>query len=183
MYMEQFFLYVLPALLVLGVFFLGRIRVWVEGCATQVEHQAPLIESFQDNAAKFIRLSDAENHAELRFIVQKMGYWMVDGSKLIETFLASGTSLSEPRVNDGSEEVRVKIESLPEEAQHALAKALGIALVVSSCQSFRWGRHYRRMLYWVLSGPEKEVKEPVQVVYRFQKASSLSSKNKKLCTT
>lgn len=165
-------MYVLPALMIAATFALKPLRAWLENRARESVNQAELLVSYQDNVSRFLRLSDAEKHAELRQIVVWVGHHMLDGTRLIRRLLLRGRRRSETDA-----EIHAAVDDafadLPDEAVHAFGKAIGAALLMSSYQAVFLGSQYRSMLLWLLNSPDREVKEPEQIIYRFRKSNEL----------
>lgn len=158
--------YILPISLIAATFGLRPLRSWLEHCAKESVNQAEMVEAYQDNVAEFLRLSDPEKHSEMREIAVWAGHRMLDGTKLIRMiiFTRIKRGVSDDDIHASIEE---SVSSLSEAAQHAFARALASALIVSSYQSFFYGHRYRSMLRWAFKS-DREVKDPEQIVYRYR---------------
>lgn len=170
--MYIFFSIALPCTLILGVLALRPIRLWLEASARRVKIRADIIEDYHANAMIFLKNTDPENHVRSREVVVSIGDMMMDGTKLVRGILFAARNQSSADV-DISEEVSQHMASLSEDAKHALGKALGAALLVSTFQSRFFGPTYRSVLLLVLRDSDREIKEPEQIVYRFGRANSL----------
>lgn len=176
-FMSVFMSYILP-LVVIGVTFaLKPLRHWLENCAKESVNQSELVESYRQNVSRFLRLSDPEKHREMREIVVWAGRNMLNGTMLIRLILLNGRRRSDTDAEMHSS-VEASVAGLSDEAVHAFGRALGAALLVSSFQAVFMGRAYRSMLLWLLKSPDKEVKEPEQIVYRYRRATSMDHKRR-----
>jgi len=175
--MDTFIWYVLPLALIGLTFALKPLRVWLESCASDAVDQNELVETYQQSASRFLRLSDPQKHAEARQVVVWTGRHMLNGTRLIRFLLTNGRrrTVTDSDVHADADSA---LSGLSTDARHAFARALGSALLASSYQSIFFGRRYRSILMWMLTAPEREVKEPEQIVYRYRKAASLDTKSR-----
>jgi hypothetical protein len=169
--MNIFLSILLPCFLIVGVLLLRPLRSWLESGARRVKARAELIEEYHTNAMFFLKNTDAQMHASSREVVVSIGDRMMDGTKLVRGILFAAKSKSSDV--DLSKEVSEHMAALPDDAKHALGKALGAALLVSTFQSRLFGSTYRSVLMLVLRDNDREIKEPEQIVYRFGRANSL----------
>lgn len=160
----------LPAALIAFVFLLPLLRKELEIWAKHASERSEIIEEYHANAMAFLKATDPSTHAELRDVVVSMGYAMMDGSKLIRLVLFS-RALS-PRTDEVvADSVSKGVGSLSDEALHAMAHAMGAALIVSSLNAIVLGKLYRSALMLALnSRDDRELREPAQIVYRYKKA-------------
>ncbi|MER9574913.1 hypothetical protein NKI78_04570 [Mesorhizobium sp. M0400] len=161
--------YVLPGLIILLSVAMKPLRAWLESCAKESASQAELVEEYQRNVAKFLRLTDPKKHAEIIDILVWTGQNMLKGTKLIRLMVLNGRrrSVTDAEVHREADDA---FASLPDEALHAFSKAVGSALLVSSYQAIFLGKSYRAILSWLVRNPDKEIKEPEQIVYRYRKS-------------
>lgn len=171
-YMTIFLSIVLPIALIGLTFALKPIREWLEYCVGQTHAQSELTEEFGKSAMKFFKETDPEKDTEIREMVVWAGDSMLDGTKLVRGLMFSARIL-EDTPNGGDAHAKEVMDGLTEEARHAFASAMASALIVSSCQSLFFGKKYRSILKFILSEHEREVREPAQIVYRFQKSKAL----------
>lgn len=168
--------YAIPAVIIAATFALKPLRRWLESCAHDASVQTALVDEYQRNAARFIKLTNESDHAQMREVVVWAGRVMLDGTNLIRFMLLNGSRREIDA--ESKERIDTVVETLPEDAVHAFGRAIGAALLVSSYQSFIMGAKYRAVLRWILKGPEREIKEPEQVVYRYERARQLPHSRK-----
>jgi hypothetical protein len=150
-------------------FALKPIRRWLEHCASQAERQGVLVEEYYRSATKFLQItSGTKDYVEARNMVRNVGNLMLRGTSLIKMLI-----LSQRRPQERDADLKSNddpLEGISTEGLHAFSRALGAALLVSSYQSLIFGRQYRSVLILLLEKDLKEVKEPKQLVFRYQKA-------------
>lgn len=160
----------LPIALIAIVFSLPWLRKKLDLWVQHSRERSELIEEYHVNAMIFLKNTDPKAHAELREVVVSMGNAMMDGAKLIRLVLFSRALNG--RVDDTrSEAVAEGVATLSDTAQHAMAHAMGSALIVSSLNAVFLGSFYRSALMLVLKSREdRELREPAQIVYRYSRA-------------
>ncbi|WP_375568817.1 hypothetical protein ABWH92_12475 [Ahrensia marina] len=171
---------VVPLSVVVVSFALKHVRHWLERVHARTEMQNELIEQFQDHVARFMRITDPDKHAELREILQSSGYAMMSDS-FVQSFILFHKRLKEANLDSMGAERKRAIEvmgSLEPEARKAFAEAIGTALVLSSYRAVFMGTIYRSMLYWIVNGEDKSVKEPEQIVYRYRLTHTTPNRSK-----
>lgn len=171
--MSVFVWYVLPLGLIALSLSLRPIAAWLQTCAKGASVQYDLAQKYQDNAARFLKLSDPVEHQELRMMVIWFGANMLNGTQLIQFMIFSGKRLQGTEA-DAVQGEPDAFKNLTDDAKHALARAIGYALVVSSFQSFFSGQKYRSMLFLMLDRNNHEMKHPEQIVMRYKTATKFN---------
>lgn len=171
--------YVLATVLIFGVFALPRIRGWLEKSAEHAHRQEEWIVAYKDAASDFLRLTDPDTDADTRDFLIAIGNRMLDGTRLIRGIIAVGRR-SHGEGSRRTAAIQESFEKLPEDAKHALGRALASALIASSYQSVLFGWIYRRTLQLMIDPNANEIHEPVQVIYRFTPDRSRRSRGKEL---
>lgn len=146
------------------------LRVWLERCAKHAENQGTLVEEYYRSATRFIQNTDPVRNLEARRMIAGFGYLMMSGTKLIKMMILSHRRIAERGARPVSDDN--PLANLSEDNVHAFSRAMGAALLVSSYHSVFFGARYRSMLMLLLEGDNKEVKDPQQLVFRFQRANS-----------
>jgi len=160
----------LPIVLIALVFSLPWVRKKLDVWVKHSQERSELIDEYHANAMIFLKNTDPNAHAELREVVVSMGDAMMDGAKLIRLVLFS-RALNGRADDTGSEAVAEGVAALSDTAQHAMAHAMGSALIVSSLNAVFLGSFYRSALMLVLKSREdRELREPAQIVYRYSRA-------------
>lgn len=163
---------IIPSILILGVFLLRPLRTQLEAARKRAAMRSELIDEYHDNAMVFLKSTNPDSHKEARDLVVSLGEMMMDGTKLVRSvlFFAKRQTGAD---DEASPEIVAQMADLSDDARHALGKALGAALLISSFQSHFFGRAYRSILLLVLRENDREIKEPEQIVYRFGKSKRL----------
>ncbi len=167
--------FVLPLIIIIVSLLSGKIRLWLEWHANNAIRQGELVEMFQRDVSSFLRSSDSVKHSELREILCWSGHRMMDGSKLIRSFVVfhQNAKTSDFEASRKKEPI-LAFEGLPEDAQHSFARAMAYAFMISSYQSILFGGMYRSVLSWVVGNKSKEIQAPDQVVYRYRRVKHSS---------
>lgn len=164
-----------PLLLIGFVLLLGRISIALRMRAAMEVTRRKQVEEFHLEAMRFIKATDPHDHEKLRSLVEFLADRMMDGSRLVRTLMWA--SKRGPTTSDADKDsMSALIEGLEDKTKHSLAKLLALALLVSASSSLFNGRKYMALLELLLSS-DAEVREPEQIVYRFDKAGVLPSWN------
>lgn len=169
-YLPQLAAATLPIVLIALVFLLPFLREKLETWATHAAERSDLIDEYHANAMIFLKNTDPHEHSELREVVVSMGHAMMDGSKLIRLVLFSRALAPRAGTSDADSDSE-GLGSLSDVALHAMAHAMGSALIVSSLNAVFLGKRYRAALMLALkSRDDRELREPAQIVYRYKTA-------------
>jgi len=157
--MSETLSFVVPLLLLCLTVALPTIRRTLERKARETEFRDELVQEFHQSAMTVLKNTNPKDHAEMREVVMTAGAMMMDGTRLVR-----GMVFYHGKVSSKNSERKIRnkevFDSLPEDVRHAFAKALGVALLVSSCNSLFLARLYRSVILLILSEDEREIRQP-----------------------
>lgn len=158
--------FVVPVLLLCLTVALPTIRRTLERKAREAEFRDELVQEFHQSAMAVLKDTNPDEHAEVRDVVMVAGKMMMDGTRLVRGMVFSNGKASS-RNSERKTRSQEAFDSLPDHVRHAFAKALGVALLVSSCNSLFLARLYRSVIFLILSEDDREIKQPVEILGRF----------------
>lgn len=168
--------FVVPLLFLCLTVALPAIRRTLERKAREAEFRDELVQEFHQNAISVLKNTDPQNHSEVRDVVMTAGAMMMDGTRLVRGMVFYNGKGSSRNI-EGKTQSKEAFDSLSDDARHAFAKALGVALLVSSCNSFFLARLYRSVILLILSEDEREIKQPAELLGRFGRKGFTPFKN------
>jgi hypothetical protein len=169
-------IYVVSLIVVVATVAAAPVRRALERRADAIKDHPDLVDSYQASAARFLRATDPETHGILRSMLVWVGDEMLKGTRLIDGVLYARMA----RKNGNAKRGHLgdaEYDSLPDEARHDLARALGAALSLSAGQSLFARSRYQALVDLIVSAAGGEVKEPKQVVHRLEHSNPMATSN------
>lgn len=159
------------------------VKSWLAARERSAKVQSELIDRFHRSAMQFMKLTNDPRFDVDRKMLLEIGDHLLDRGWLLHVVL-KGHGMRRKQQKRGAQIVNTaedRLGQMTEEQRHALAGALGAALLLSAERDFMvtmpiFGRFFCEAIMLSVDDVTKEANDPEQLVYRFEKGRIQSGK-------